>query len=110
MNHWCAVLRCFSQLGMWGDERYSAVNRIKTTDVDLPKMIRKRIKEFPSVLFYLMLAATLAPSWYSVGPTSALLFMLSCTFFYHTQYKVEKLQYHFSSGTLEVIMVFAFSS
>lgn len=37
------------------DERYSAVNRVKTTDVDLPRresgMMRKRIKEFPSVLF-----------------------------------------------------------
>lgn len=64
MNHWCAVPCCFSQLGMWGDERSSAVNRVKTTDVDLSRResrtMRKRIKEFPSVLF-LMLAVTLAP-------------------------------------------------
>lgn len=56
MNHWCAVPCCFSQLGMWGGERYSAAKKVKTTDVDLPRResrtMRKRIKEFPSVLFF----------------------------------------------------------
>lgn len=65
MNHWCAVPHCFSQLGMWGDERYSAINRVKTTDVSLPRResrtLKKRIKGFPSVLFFSMLVATLAP-------------------------------------------------
>lgn len=55
-NHWCAVPRCFSQLGMWGDERCSAANRVKTTDANLPRResgtMRKRIKGFPSVLFF----------------------------------------------------------
>lgn len=52
LNHWCAVL--FSQLRMWEEGRYSAVDRVKTTDVDLPtvesRKTKKRIKRFQSVL------------------------------------------------------------
>lgn len=56
VNH-ATVKCCFSQLGTWADERCSAVERVKTTDVDLPKResrtMRKRIKRFPSVCWFL---------------------------------------------------------
>lgn len=66
MNRCCAVQCCFSQLAAWEDERCSAVDTVKTTDVDLPRresrMMRKRIKGFPSVWFcWVFLAAMLAP-------------------------------------------------
>lgn len=92
VNHWCAVECCFSQLGMREDERCSAVDIVKTTDVDLPRResrtMRKRIKGFPSVkvlwfgCFFFFWQLCWHHSWYCAGTTSALLFMVSCTFSY----------------------------
>lgn len=90
-NHRCAVQCCFSQLGMWEDERCTAVSRVKTTDLNLPRRESRSMGErskgshlFGWVCFVLFLAATLVPFLVLCCDYKALMFMVSCTFSYQT--------------------------